>query len=370
MKKRFFVMMLALVACMASFAQESDSRAKGENYYYAPYNYVQLQAGAGYTIGEAPFADQLSLPTAAVSFGRQFNDFFGMRLSASGWEGKGGWGNELSKANRADEAITYKYNYVAGNLDFMFNIFNLFERAERPFELFAFIGGGVNYAFNNDEANAISNQYPHLAMEYLWNGSKVSPIGRAGLMANINLNEKWAINLEGNYSFLTDKYNSKNGGNLDKYVNAFVGVTYKFGKKAIPAPVVIPEPEPEPVVEVVKPEPKPVVVVPEDIRRDVFFKIRAHDLSAESIAKLNEVVAYMEKYPEAKVSVSAYADVQTGNPRINKKYSEERRQAVVDYLTSKGVAAGRITSESFGDTVQPFAENDDNRAAICIATVK
>lgn len=371
MRKRIFVTLLALAACFASFAQQSDNKAKGEKYYYAPYNYIQLQVGGGYTVGEAPFNDLLSLPSAAISFGRQFNDFVGLRLSASGWESKGGWGNALSRAyGYTGDNLSYGYNYVAGNLDLMVNILNLFKRADRTFELFGFVGGGVNYGFNNGAVDCSATY--NIPMEYLWKDSQVLPLGRAGLMANINLNDNWAINLEGNFNMLSDKYNSKNGGNPDKYFNAFAGVTYKFGKKAVPAPVVIPEPEPEPepVVEPVKPEPKPVVVVPEDIRRDIFFAIRSHDFTAESIAKLTDVINYMNKYPESKVSVSAYADVKTGNPRINKGYAEARRAAVVDYLVNKGIAASRITSASYGDTVQPFPENDDNRAAICIATCK
>jgi hypothetical protein len=40
----------------------------------------------------------------------------------------------------------------------------------------------------------------------------------------------------------------------------------------------------------------------------------------------------------------------------------------VDELTAKyGIPADRITSESKGARVQPFAENDKNRVSICIA---
>lgn len=60
------------------------------------------------------------------------------------------------------------------------------------------------------------------------------------------------------------------------------------------------------------------------------------------------------------------ADVQTGNHRLNKTLSARRAQAVADALTAKGIAADRITADSQGDTVQPFATPEENRVTICI----
>ena len=76
----------------------------------------------------------------------------------------------------------------------------------------------------------------------------------------------------------------------------------------------------------------------------------------------------MKKYPEAKVSVTGYADKGTGNASINARLGKNRAKTVVDTLVQQyGIDASRITSDSKGDTVQPFAENDKNRVSICIA---
>ena len=64
---------------------------------------------------------------------------------------------------------------------------------------------------------------------------------------------------------------------------------------------------------------------------------------------------------------TGYADVETGNPRINMFYSQGRAAGVAKALTDAGIDAERITVDAKGDTVQPFSENDKNRVSICIA---
>ena len=46
------------------------------------------------------------------------------------------------------------------------------------------------------------------------------------------------------------------------------------------------------------------------------------------------------------------------------KYSQQRVDNVVNSLKSKGIPANQIESKAYGDTVQPFAENDKNRCVI------
>ena len=78
--------------------------------------------------------------------------------------------------------------------------------------------------------------------------------------------------------------------------------------------------------------------------------------------------AFMKKYPNAKVVVSGYADKGTGNAKINARLAAQRADVVVNCLKENfGIAEDRITYDSYGDTVQPFAENDLNRVSICIA---
>ncbi len=68
------------------------------------------------------------------------------------------------------------------------------------------------------------------------------------------------------------------------------------------------------------------------------------------------MIEYLEKHPAAKVSVTGYADADTGNSRINGELSKKKRaNNVAEILKAKGVAADRITVDyKVGDTVQPY----------------
>ena len=115
-----------------------------------------------------------------------------------------------------------------------------------------------------------------------------------------------------------------------------------------------------------KPEPKPVKVEP--MRRDVFFTINSTVVVETEEAKVRDIVDYLNKYPKAKVNVTGYADAGTGNDRINDRLAAGRADVVYKLLTEKyNIPADRITKDSKGARVQPFAENDLNRVTICIA---
>ena len=88
----------------------------------------------------------------------------------------------------------------------------------------------------------------------------------------------------------------------------------------------------------------------------------------EEDAKIQEVVDFLNKNPEAKVVVTGYADKGTGNDVINDRIAAKRAAAVVWMLTKKyNIPSERITEKSKGARVQPFAENAKNRVTIMIA---
>ena len=99
---------------------------------------------------------------------------------------------------------------------------------------------------------------------------------------------------------------------------------------------------------------------------NVFYKIRESDFEADE--QLAAIGAFLKDHRECKVDIKSYADVETGNPKINMEYSRLRCEKAVKALTDAGVPASSITSSYYGDTVQPFAENDKNRVSIIVAT--
>ena len=376
MKKSKVLLAAALMGMStAAMAQATYTDSEENVYTFQKHWFLDLQGGAQYTLGEAKFGDLIS-PNVQLGLGYQFNPVFGMRLQVNGWQSKGGWAAYRDKIGDEPFSADYKFKYVAPGLDFMFNLSNLFcgWNPNRVFNVTAFVGGGANIAWGNDEANKIGAHIKDLDkynLLYLWDGTKVRPFGRAGLDLEFKVSKSVSIMLEGNANITTDKYNSKNADNPDWYFNALAGLRINLGKSHTKTAPIKEVPAPRPVEEYVKPEPKPAPVEEkkvEEIRRDVFFVINSNKIRESEDAKIKEVVDYLNQYPEAKVVVTGYADAGTGNNSINDRISAKRAAAVVKALKEKyGIEESRITEDSKGARVQPFSENDKNRVSIMVA---
>lgn len=342
-----------------------SERSVTETSEFNPHWFMQLQAGGGYTIGEAKKFKDLVSPAAAINFGYKFNPVIGLRFGVSGWQGRG--------AYVAPEK-NYKFNYVQPNVDFMLSLTNLFcgFNPNRVLDFYGFVGFGGTIGFHNNEANDMAAQGYHF--DKLWDGTKFFPAARAGLGVNFNLSNSFAINVEANANMLSDKFNSKKGSAMDWQYNALVGITYSFGGRSkkqviVEEEEVIVEPAPAPVVEP-KPEPKPEpapVVKPAPMTQDVFFTINSSFIRKSEQPKVEAIVEYMKANPDTKVVVTGYADKETGTSPYNMKLSQRRAESVKAALVKAGIAAERITAEAKGDTVQPFEGMTKNRVAIAIA---
>lgn len=379
MKQKILFFVLLLTGALAVQAQQDASAPQGERRIKEPartlfvrHGFMQLQGGAAYTIGEADFKDLLS-PAAAVGFGYRFGKIFGLRFGASAWQARGSW-----VYPRHD----YKWKYVQGNADAVFYLSEMFAgfNPRRVLNFYGFVGGGLNYSFDNDEAQAIKTSVYN--PELLWDGKKMFPAGRGGLGVNIRLSDRLALNLEGNANLLPDKFNSKKAGNPDWHFNALAGLTVKFGKgyrrtepvyyepEPKPEPVVKPEPKPEPIV---KPEPKPVVKPepkPEPLTANIRFRIDRAEIRDSERSELDKLADYLNAHPKTIALLTGYADRQTGTPAYNAALSKKRAEAVKNYLTGKGIAPDRIRTDYKGDTEQPFASAVENRVTVCVAEEK
>ena len=372
--KRVLFASALLLGATSAMAQATYTDKDGNEYQFKKHAFLDLQGGAQYTLGEAKFGDLIS-PNVQLGLGYQFSPVFGMRLQANGWQSKGGWSGFRANPGETPYNATYKFKYVAPGLDFMFNLSNLFcgWNPNRVLNVTAFLGGGANIAWDNDEVNELATTIKNTSaynLEYLWDGTKVRPYGRAGLELAFKVSKSVSLMLEGNANITSDKYNSKKAGNPDWYFNALAGLRINLGKSATKKEKPVePEPAPAPVQKVEEPAPAPVVEKKvEEIRRDIFFTINSNKISEKENKKILEVIDFLVKYPEAKVVVTGYADKGTGNDRINDRIAAKRAAAVVWMLEKRyGIPAERITEESKGARVQPFAENDKNRVSIMIA---
>jgi len=209
-----------LAVGMTASAQAVRVEADGTKYVFKKHLFLNVEGGAQYTLGEAKFKDLIS-PNAQLGLGYQFSPVFAARLQANGWQSMGGWTMEST--------TTYKYKYVAPGLDLMLNLSNLVcgYNPNRVFNVTAFLGGGLNIGWGNDEANdlakTISNKSGY-KLEYLWDGTKMNPFGRAGLELGFRLSDAVSLLVEGNANILSDKYNSKKADHPDWYFNGMVGL--------------------------------------------------------------------------------------------------------------------------------------------------
>ena len=391
--KKILLSALVAMGCLTASAQNAQPEIE---YVFNPHFYVQVQpVGAQYTLGEIKFKDLLSY-NAQLAAGYQFTPAWGARLAINAWQSKGG-----QKFYFADNVASYydtykwKYNYVAPTVDLTCNLSNLIAgfNPNRLFNLSVFAGIGANIGWNNKEAAeaqlAILHHpaYGAFAQEtqgvlsYLWSGTKCRFVGQFGANADFRINDMLSVGVEVNVNTLSDHYNSKRAGNSDWYFNALLGAKINLGKTYSTRPVerqTMPQIihrvdtiyvyQKTPAQETARPATAAAQASVEPLRRDIFFTIRATQVVGAENDKVKEVADYLKKYPNAKVQITGYADKGTGNVTINNNLSAKRAKTVADLLKNKyGIDASRITTDSKGHFVQPFAENDKNRVSICIA---
>jgi peptidoglycan-associated lipoprotein len=100
----------------------------------------------------------------------------------------------------------------------------------------------------------------------------------------------------------------------------------------------------------------------------VFFDLDRSGLPADGKATLDRQSAWLGKYAQISVQISGNCD-ERGTEEYNIALGQRRANAARDYLVAKGVAAGRITTISYGkDRPVALGSNEDawkqNRNAI------
>lgn len=363
---RIFSMLVALAILVPSVAKAQEKEGyrliEPERVEFNPYWFMQAQVGGAYTVGETGDFGKLLAPAAALNVGYRALPWLGFRAGFSGWEGRG---------YMIYPEMKYKFNYVQGNLDALLSLTNMFcgFNPDRVLDVYLGVGVGGAYGFNNDDAE----NYQKLYNEYrkLWEGHRWFLAGRGILGVDINLSSVFAINVEANANLMPDSWNSKDGRNSDWQFNGLIGCTVKFGsnKKVIPAVYEeipappAPKPEPKP-----QPKPQPVVEKVQPMTQNVFFLINSAKIRPEEMEKVVALSEFMKKNPGFNVTITGYADKETGTGPYNMKLSQKRAQGVAEALEATGIDASRIKVAADGDTVQPFAADEytKNRVAICV----
>ena len=89
----------------------------------------------------------------------------------------------------------------------------------------------------------------------------------------------------------------------------------------------------------------------------VFFTTNSSDLTPQSRATLDKQAQWLNQYSQYSFTVEGHAD-ERGTREYNLALGARRAQTVRDYLASRGVAASRMSTISYGKE-RPVATCDD-----------
>jgi outer membrane protein OmpA-like peptidoglycan-associated protein len=91
------------------------------------------------------------------------------------------------------------------------------------------------------------------------------------------------------------------------------------------------------------------------IRQTVYFRTNRAIIQPRSYAILDTVAQVLRDYPTIKLEVQGHTD-DRGRDSYNLRLSQERADAVRDYLVQAGIDAARLTSRGYGET-RPIESN-------------
>jgi OOP family OmpA-OmpF porin len=99
------------------------------------------------------------------------------------------------------------------------------------------------------------------------------------------------------------------------------------------------------------------IEVGETVRlNNIFFDLAKATLRNESFPELDRVVKYMNDNPSMEIEMSGHTD-NIGTEQANNTLSQDRADAVKNYIVSKGIAEARIVSKGYGKN-KPLVSND------------
>ncbi len=128
-------------------------------------------------------------------------------------------------------------------------------------------------------------------------------------------------------------------GNDNDLVTSIYVIGYK--KPPPPPPVVVAQPPKVDTVKAVAPPPPP----PLDLH--INFDVDKATLRPDATAKLNEIVAYLQKNTGQMVQINGYTDI-SGQEEYNQMLSSQRANAAAQYIIGKGIDKNRVRTVGYG----------------------
>src|SRR5258705_894346 len=93
--------------------------------------------------------------------------------------------------------------------------------------------------------------------------------------------------------------------------------------------------------------------------KEIFFKFDRYDLSSDARATLKAAADWLRNNPAVRVEVEGHCD-ERGTNEYNLALGAKRAQTAKDYLVTLGIAAGRLSTMSYGEEIPVCREHDDD----------
>lgn len=81
--------------------------------------------------------------------------------------------------------------------------------------------------------------------------------------------------------------------------------------------------------------------------KNILFDFNSFNLNEQTISNLEILKSVLVDYPQLKIEVAGYTDAK-GSIEYNNKLADKRAQAVIDYISEKGITRSRFTKKAFG----------------------
>jgi len=91
------------------------------------------------------------------------------------------------------------------------------------------------------------------------------------------------------------------------------------------------------------------------VLNNIFFETGKAELLPESFLELEKLVSVMKEYSKLVIEIGGHTD-DVGQDTYNETLSQNRAQAVVDFLLEKGIKTERMSAKGYGES-QPIADN-------------
>jgi peptidoglycan-associated lipoprotein len=93
--------------------------------------------------------------------------------------------------------------------------------------------------------------------------------------------------------------------------------------------------------------------------KEIYFDFDRYDLSDAARATLRASGVWLKDNPSVRVEIEGHCD-ERGTGEYNLALGAKRAQAAKDYLVSLGVAAGRLSTVSFGEEIPVCREHNES----------